>query len=99
MPGDYLRAGAFPGVSARPQIPVSHRPSRARLVVSKEPKAEAPISGWLATLMEYPIVIKYVLGAENSIADALFVLDSIAVDNEMLNKLTRGVPSFACPVA
>ena len=38
---------------------------------SKEPKASARISGWLATLTEYPIVIEYVRGAENSIADAL----------------------------
>ena len=37
---------------------------------SKEPKASARISGWLATLMEYSIVIEYVRGSENSIADA-----------------------------
>ena len=48
--------------------------------------------------MEYPIVIEYVRGAENSIADALSRLDSIAVDNEVLNELVLGVPSFASPV-
>ena len=46
---------------------------------SKEPKASARISGWLATLMEYPIVIEYVKGTENTIADALSRLDSCAI--------------------
>ena len=32
--------------------------------------------------MEYPIVIEYVRGFENSIADALSRLDSVAVDNK-----------------
>ena len=40
---------------------------------SKEPKASARISGWLATLMEYPIEIEYVRGDENTIADALSI--------------------------
>ena len=66
---------------------------------SKKPKSSARISGWLAILMEYPIVIEYVRGANNSIADALSRLDSIAVDNKIPNELARGVPSFACPVA
>ena len=64
---------------------------------SKEPKASARICGWLATLMKYPIVIEYVCGSENSIADALSRLDSVAVDNEKPADLARGVPSFACP--
>ena len=66
-------------------------------LLSKEPKASARISGWLATLMEYPIVIDYVRGSENNIADALSRLDSVAVDNELLADLARGVPSFAVP--
>ena len=37
----------------------------------KEPKASAIISGWLATLMEYPMQIEYVRGCKNAIADAL----------------------------
>ena len=64
---------------------------------SKEPKASVRISGWLATLMEYPIVIEYVRGSENSIADAISRHDSVAVDNEVPADLARGVPSFACP--
>ena len=47
--------------------------------------------------MEYPIVIEYVRGSENSISDALSLLDSVAVDNEVPTDLARGVPSFACP--
>ena len=50
---------------------------------SKEPKASARISGWLATLMEYPMQIEYVRGCENLIADALSRLDSVAIDAEV----------------
>ena len=64
---------------------------------SKEPKASASISGWLATLMEFPIVIEYVRGFENSIADAFSRFDSVAVDNEVSADLAIGVSSFACP--
>ena len=64
---------------------------------SKEPKASARISGWLATLMEYPIVIEYVKGTENTIADALSRLDSCAISCEVPSDLAKGVPSFACP--
>ena len=66
---------------------------------SKEPKASARISGWLATLMEYPVVIEYVKGSENSIADALSRLDSSAIDAEIPSEIARGVPTFACPAA
>ena len=45
--------------------------------------------------MEYPIVIEYVRGSENSIADALLRLDSVAVDNEIPADFARNVPSFA----
>ena len=47
--------------------------------------------------MEYPIVIEYVRGSENSIADALSRLDLVAVDNEVPADFARGVLSFACP--
>ena len=40
-------------------------------LLTKEPKASAKISGWLATLKEYPMQIEYVGGFENAIADAL----------------------------
>ena len=56
-----------------------------------EPKASA------RTLIKYPIVIKYVRGSENSIADAFSRLDSVAVNNEVPANLARGVPSFAFP--
>ena len=64
---------------------------------SKQPTACASSSGWLVTLMEYPIVIEYVCGSGNSIAYDLSQLDSVAVDIEVLDDLARGVPSFACP--
>ena len=47
--------------------------------------------------MEYPIVIEYIRGSENSISDALSRLNSVAVDNEVPADLARSVPSFACP--
>jgi hypothetical protein len=64
---------------------------------SKEPKASARISGWLATLMEYPIVIEYVKGTENALADALSRLDSKDIDSEIPSDLGKGVPSYPCP--
>ena len=47
--------------------------------------------------MEYPIVIEYICGSENSVVDALSRLDSVAVDNEVLADFAKGVLSFACP--
>ena len=63
---------------------------------SKKAKAYARISRWLATLMEYPMVIEYICGSENSIADALSRLESVTVDNELPADLARGVLPFAC---
>ena len=65
----------------------------------KELKAAARISGWIASLMEYPIVIKYFRGADKEMADALSRLDSIAIDNEVPADLARSGPSVPCPVA
>ena len=48
--------------------------------------------------MEYPIVIEYVRGSENSIDDAFFRFNSVAVDNEVPADLAKNVTSFACPV-
>ena len=63
------------------------------------PKASPRISGWLATLIEYPMQIDYVRGCENVIADALSRLDSVAIDAEVPAELARGVPSYAFSVA
>ena len=83
---------------ARPfRLRTDHR--ALQWLFSKEPKASARISGWLATLMEYPMQIEYVSGCENAIADALSRLDSISIDAEVPAELARGVPSYACPVA
>ena len=68
-------------------------------LISKEPKASARISGWLATLMEYPMQIEYVCGCKNAIADALSRLDSVSIDAEVPAELARSVPTYACPVA
>ena len=46
--------------------------------------------------MEYPIVIEYVRGSENMIADALSRIESVALKSEVPADLARGVPSFAC---
>ena len=45
--------------------------------------------------MEYPIVIEYVRGSQNNIADAISRLDSVAVDNKVPADFARNVPSFA----
>ena len=83
---------------ARPlRLRTDHR--ALQWLFSKEPKASARISGWLATLMEYFMQIEYVRGSENAIADALSRLDSVSIDSEVPAELARGVPSYACPVA
>ena len=83
---------------ARPfRLRTDHRALQWLLL--KEPKASARISGWLATLMEYPIQIEYVRGSENALADAFSRLDSVAIDSEVPNDLAKGVPSYVCPIA
>ena len=99
MSGDNLCAGSFPCIFALPQIPASHGPSSAGLVVFEGTEGISAHFRLVATLMDYPIVIRYVRGAENSIADALSQINSITVNNEVPNELARGVPPFACPVA
>ena len=80
---------------ARPiRLRTDHR--ALKWLFSKEPKASARISGWLATLMEYPMQIEYVRGCENAIADALCRLDSVSIDAEVAVELAKGVPSYAC---
>jgi len=64
---------------------------------SKEPKASARVSGWLATLAEYPVVIEYVRGKENEIADILSRLSGQAVEDVVPPELARGIPSYVCP--
>ena len=83
---------------ARPfRLRTDHR--ALQWLFSKKPKASARISGWLATLMEYPMQIEYVRGCENVLADAMSRLDSVSIDAEVPTELARGVPSYACPVA
>ncbi len=56
---------------------------------SNKPKASAKISGWLATIMEYPMQIEYVRCCANAIADALSRLDSVSINAEVLAELAR----------
>ena len=42
-------------------------------------------------------MIEYVRGAQNSIAEALFRLDSVAFDSGVPSDFAKGVPSIACP--
>ena len=58
---------------------------------SNKPKASAKISGWLATLMEYPMQIEYVRGCEHAIADALSCIESVSINAEVPAELARGV--------
>ena len=66
---------------------------------SKQPKASVRISGWLETLIEYPMQIDYVRGYENVITDTLSRLDSVGIDAEVPAELARGVLFYAFPVA
>ena len=47
--------------------------------------------------MAYLIVIEYVPGAENKIADDLSRLDSIAIDNEVPSYLAKSTPFLPVP--
>ena len=76
-----------------------HTDHRVLLWLFSEPKASVRISGWLATLMKYPMQIEYVRGCKNAIADAPSGLNSVSIDAEVPAELARGVQSDACPVA
>ena len=65
---------------------------------SKEPKGSAQVSGWIATLMEYPIEIEYLKGSENTIADILSRFTGHAVDQMVSTDLASGIPTYVCPV-
>ena len=64
---------------------------------SIEPIASARISSWIATLLEYPIVVEYIKGTENTIADVLSRFKGHAVDQIVPPELANGTISFACP--
>lgn len=49
--------------------------------------------------MEFSMQIEYVRYFENAIADALFSLDFLSIDAEVLALLARVLPSYACSVA
>ena len=66
---------------------------------SKEPKARARLSSWIATLLEYPIVVEYIKGAENTIADVLSRFKGDAVDQIVPPELANDTISFACPAS
>ena len=63
---------------------------------SKELKACARISSWIATLLEYPIDVEYIKGTENTIADVHSRLKGHAVDQIVPPELANGTISFAC---
>ena len=65
----------------------------------KETKASARISSWIATLLEYPIVVEYITGTENTIADVLSRFKGHAVDQIVSPELANGTISFACPAS
>ena len=66
---------------------------------SKGTKASARISSWIATLLEYPIVVEYIKGTQNIIADELSRFKCHAVDQVVFPELANGTISFACPAS
>ena len=48
--------------------------------------------------MEYPIIIEYIKGTENVIADVLSRFDGHAVDQIVSPDLATGIPTYVCPV-
>lgn len=96
--GNHMCFEALPSVPtrAKSRLRTDHRALQE--LCSKESKASTRISGWLATLIEYPMQIEYVSGSENAIADALSRLDSMAIDSENPSDLAREIPTYACPI-
>ena len=66
---------------------------------SKKLRPSARISSWIATLLEYPIVVEYIKGTENTIADVLSRFKNHAVDQVVPPELANGTISFACPTS
>ena len=66
---------------------------------SKEPKASTRISGWLATLTDYPVVIEYLRGSENTIADILSRLSGQLIEDTVPSELACGIPTYVCPTS
>ena len=56
------------------------------------------MSGWVASLMEFPIVIEYIKGTENTIADILSRFDGHAVDQIVAHDFANGVAPNVCPI-
>ena len=67
-------------------------------LLSKEPKGSGRVSGWIASLIEYPIEIEYLKGSENTIADILSRFTGHAVDQMVPTDLASGILTYACPV-
>ena len=68
-------------------------------LLSKEPKASARVSGYIASLMEYPIAVEYIKGTENTIADILSRLSGHAVNQVPPAELAKGVSTNVFPVS
>ena len=66
---------------------------------SKEPKAIARISSWIARLLEYSMVVEYIKGTENTNADVLSRFKNYVVDQIVPPALANGTISFACPAS
>ena len=65
---------------------------------SIEPKGSARVSGWVASLMEFPIVIEYVKGTENTIADIFSRFEGHAVDQIVARDIAIVVAPNVCPI-
>ena len=59
---------------------------------AKVPKESVRVSGWIATLFEYPVSFEYVSGFYNAIADILSRLNGHEVNEELPSNLAL------CPV-
>ena len=65
----------------------------------KEPNASARISSLIATLLEYLMVVKFINGTENTIANVLSRLKGHADDQIVPPELANGTILFACPAS
>ena len=66
---------------------------------SKEFKASARTSSWIATLLEYIIVVEFIKGTENTFTDVLSRFKGHAVDQIVPSELANSTISFVCPAS
>ena len=93
------RRHSFPRLFARAAFRPANDHKALTWLISIEPKANARISSVIETLLEYPIVVEYIKGTKNTIADVRSHFKGYGFDQIVPLELANGTISFGCPAA